>query len=358
MKHFIGLDISQKSTAVCIIDSAGKVVSEGQCLSRPSDLATYIRKRSETIEKIGMEAGALSPWLYTGLTKAGLPVVVLETFHAYRALSMRRNKTDRNDARGLAELVRMGEDWIRIVHLKSQWAQEVRTMLSLRHHLVGSRVELENRICGLMKPFGFLVARGAKCHETFRGRVVDQLVIGKDLGNDLTPAITPMLNMHRSLMTQCRQYDKQLEDMAAANPVCRRLMTVPGVGPITALSFVTAVDDPERFARSEDIASYFGLTPRVYQSGDSLSTGRISKRGDQMVRLALVRAATVLMTATKTWTPLKSWGVKLARRIGFNKAKVAVARKLAILLHKLWLSGEDYDPKRKRTWAAPETAAA
>jgi transposase len=346
MKHYVGLDVSQKSTAVCIIDQAGKMVSEGQCLTKPVDLINYLKKRSDSIEKIGMESGALSPWLYTQLTKAGLPVVMLETFHAYRALSMRRNKTDRNDARGLAELVRMGEDWIKVVHLKSQRSQEVRLALSLRHHLVGSRVELENRICGLMKPFGLLVARGAKCHATLRDRVIDQLVIGKDLGTDLMPTIVPMLDMHKGIARQVDQYDKQIEMLANNDPVCKRLMTVPGVGPVTALSFVTAIDDPQRFERSEDVASYFGLTPRIYQSGETLNIGRISKRGDQMVRLALVRAATVLLTSTKTWTPLKAWGVKLAKRIGFNKAKVAVARKLAILLHKLWISGQEYKPKR------------
>lgn len=355
-KHYVGLDISQKSTAVCIIDQAGKIVTEGQCLTKPFDLVNYLKKRSTCIEKIGMESGALSPWIYTELTKAGLPVAMLETFHAYRALSMRRNKTDRNDARGLAELVRMGEDWIKVVHLKSQWSQEVRMMLSLRHHLVGSRVELENRICGLMKPFGLLVARGTRCHDTFRMRVIDQLVIGKDLGKDLMPTVVPMLDMHKNIMQQVDQYDKKIEKLAGDDPVCKRLMTVPGVGPITALSFVTAIDDPHRFEQSEDIASYFGLTPRVYQSGDSISMGRISKRGDQMVRLALVRAATVLLTATKTWTPLKAWGVKLAKRIGFNKAKVAVARKLAVLLHKLWISGEEYKPKRMKI--APEAVAA
>lgn len=353
IQHFIGLDVSQKSTAVCIIDEKGKVVSEGACLTRPFDLVNYIRKRSDHVAKVGLEAGALSPWLYTELTKAGLPVFVLETFQTYRALSMRRNKTDRNDARGLAELMRMGEDWIRVVHLKSLWAQEVRTTLSLRHNLVGMRVGLENRITGLMKPFGLLVSRGSVTHDTFRERVMDKLRSANSNGINLFGSILPMLDMHRDMWHQIDNYDKAVATMAKADPVCQRLMTVPGVGPITALTYVTAIDDPSRFEDADDIAAYFGLTPRVFQSGESHQSGKISKRGDSMVRLALVRAATVVLVSSKIWTPLKAWGIKLARRVGFNKAKVAVARKLAILLHKLWVSGEDYRPKRIKEPPAP-----
>jgi transposase len=354
--HFVGLDVSQKSTAVCIVDDAGKVVSEGACLTRPFDLVHYIRKRAGRIAKIGLEAGALSPWLATELNRAGLPVVVLESFHAYRALSMRRNKTDKNDARGLAELVRMGEDWIKVVHHKSQWSQEVRTILALRHNLVGMRVALENRVCGLMKPFGLLVTRQAACHDTFRLRVLERLRQASDAGIALSKPIHPMLDLHKELWRQADAYDRQIEVLAQANPVCVRLMTVPGVGPVTALSFVTAVDDPTRFKSGEDIGSYFGLTPRVYQSGESLRRGGISKRGDALVRLALVRAATVLLITTKTWTPLKAWGVRLAKRIGFNKAKVAVARKLAVLLHRLWVRGEEYQPQRPKPGGAEAAA--
>lgn len=347
-KHYIGLDISQKSTSVCIMDAAGKVISEGQSLTRAEDLVNYIKKRSDCVEKIGLEAGALSPWIYTALSKAGYNVIVLETFHAYRALSMRRNKTDRNDARGLAELIRMGEDWVRAVHIKSQQCQEIRTILSLRHHLVGTRVALENRICGLAKPFGILIPRSARCHDTFRMRVEEKLAKAQVDGVYLMPTIEPMLDMHKDMWKQINSYDKQLEAMANNDPVCKRLMTVPGVGPITAISFVTAVDDPTRFKGGEDIAAYFGLTPRVYQSGESSQTGRISKRGDALVRMTLVRAATVMMVSTKTWNPLKAWGVKLAKRIGFNKAKVAVARKLAILLHRMWVDEQNYQPKRMK----------
>lgn len=356
-KQFVGLDVAQKRTAVCILDATGKVVSEGACLTRPFDLINYIRKRTTQIEKVGLEAGALSPWLASELMRAGLPVVVLETFHASRALSMRRNKTDRNDARGLAELVRMGEDWIKVVHHKSQWAQEVRTILALRHNLVGMRVALENRVAGLLKPFGLLVARQAACHDTFRQRVLEQLRHATGEGLSLAGAIHPMLDLHKDLWGRIEAYDRQVDDLAQADPVCRRLMTVPGVGPVTALSFVTAVDDPSRFKTGEDIGAYFGLAPRVFQSGDSLRRGAISKRGDSLVRLALVRAATVLLISTKTWTPLKAWGVKLARRIGFNKAKVAVARKLAVLLHRLWIRGEEYRP-RSRASPPPDAAAA
>lgn len=229
--------------------------------------------------------------------------------------------------------------------------------MSLRRGLVDMRVTLENRITGLMKPFGLLVSRGSVTHDTFRQRVLDKLKDARADGIKLIGAVLPMLDMHRDMWRQIDSYDKDVEKMANADPICRRLMTVPGVGPVTALTYATAIDDPSRFKDADDIGAYFGLTPRVFQSGESHQSGKISKRGDSMVRLALVRAATVLLVSTKTWTPLKAWGVWLARRIGFNKAKIAVARKLAILLHKLWVSGQVYRPKRIKEPLAPVEGA-
>ncbi len=208
------------------------------------------------------------------------------------------------------------------------------------------RVTLENRIAGLMKPFGLLVSRGSITHETFRQRVLDKLRDANLDGVNLIGPILPMLDMHGDMWRQIDSYDKEVDKMAHMDPVCRRLMTVPHVGPVTALTYVTAIDDPSRFKDADDIGAYFGLTPRVFQSGESHQSGKISKRDDSMVRLALVRPATVMLVSTKTWTPLKAWGVRLARRVGFNKAKIAVARKLAVLLHKLWVSGEVYRPKK------------
>lgn len=266
----------------------------------------------------------------------------LEAFQAHRFISTQRNKTDKNDARGLAQLTRMGEGFLKLVTVRSQGNQEARALLMMREHLVRQKVDLENHISGILKPFGLVVARGNVSPDTFRDRVVDALCLAEDHGVKIKPIVLPPLDLYRSACMELAVLTKQVEAMANADPVCKRLMTAPGVGPVIALSFMSAVDYPERFRRGEDVGAYFGLTPRQFQSGQTDYMVGISKRGDRMVRHHLVTAATVMMTATKRWCPLKAWGVKLAKKQGFSKARVAVARKLAIILHKMWITGQDF----------------
>lgn len=266
----------------------------------------------------------------------------MEAFQAHRFISTQRNKTDKNDARGLAQLTRMGEGFLKLVTVRSQGNQEARALLMMREHLVRQKVDLENHISGILKPFGLVVARGNVSPDTFRDRVVDALCLAEDHGVKIKPIVLPPLDLYRSACMELAVLTKQVEAMANADPVCKRLMTAPGVGPVIALSFMSAVDYPERFRRGEDVGAYFGLTPRQFQSGQTDYMVGISKRGDRMVRHHLVTAATVMMTATKRWCPLKAWGVKLAKKQGFSKARVAVARKLAIILHKMWITGQDF----------------
>lgn len=345
MAYYIGLDVSQKSTSICVVDEKGKTVAEGAALTRPADIHGWIKNRVEVSEitKVGLEATNVSSWLYTQLTKLGLPMLCLEAFQAHRFLATQRNKTDKNDARGLAQLVRMGgEDFLKLVVVRSQASQETRALLAMRQHLVGQKVDLENHISGILKPFGLMVARGDVCASTFRDRVVEALCLAEDRGVHIRQTVMPSLDLYRSACEQLSVLTKQVETLANGNPICRRFMTVPGVGPVTALSFMTAVDYPERFKSSADVGAYFGLTPRQFQSGQVDYQTGISKRGDPMVRCHLVQAATVLLTATKKWCPLKAWGVRLAKKQGMAKARIAVARKLAILLHRMWLDGKDF----------------
>lgn len=347
MAYYVGLDVSQKTTAVCVVDEKGKTVAEGSCLTRPMDIAGWLGNRVEISEiaKAGLEATNLSSWLYTELTKHGLPMVCLEAFAAHRFISTQRNKTDKNDARGLAQLVRMGEDFLKLVTVRSQASQETRALLSMRDHLVGQKTSLENHISGILKPFGLMVARGDVCAETFRDRVVDALCLAEDRGVRIRDTVMPSLDLYREASTQLLLLTKQVEAIAQKHPVCKRLMTVPGVGPITSLSFVTAVDYPERFRKSADVGAYFGLTPRQFQSGETNHMLPVSKRGDPMVRRHLVSAATVLLTHTKQWSTLKSWGVRLAKKHGMSKARVAVARKLAVIMHAMWINKQDFQYK-------------
>lgn len=353
MAYYIGLDVSQKSTSICVIDEKGAKVVEGAALTRPADIFGWISNRVEVgeIAKVGLEATNVSSWLYTQLTKLGLPMLCLEAFQAHRFLATQRNKTDKNDARGLAQLVRMGgEDFLKLVTVRSQVSQEVRALLGMRQHLVYQKVDLENHISGILKPFGLIVARGDVCAATFRDRVVEALCLAEDRGVHIRKTVMPSLDLYRSACEQLAILTKQVETLAHGDRTCRRFMTVPGVGPIVALSFMTAVDYPERFKSSADVGAYFGLTPRQFQSGQVDYQTGISKRGDPMVRTHLVTAATVLLTGTKKWCPLKAWGVKLAKKQGMRKAQVAVARKLAVLMHRMWIDSKDF-----RWESVPET---
>jgi transposase len=344
---YVGLDVSQKQTWICVTDDKGKVIVEGCSLTRASDIYGWLSNRVERTEitKIGLEAGNMSSWIYSGLTKLGLPVVCLEAFQAHRFLSTQRNKTDKNDARGLAQLTRMGEGFMKLVTVRSQGNQEARALLGMREHLVHQKVDLENHIAGILKPFGLVVPRGSIAPDTFRQRVIEALNAAEDHGVKIRSMLMPPLDLYRSACSQMSILTKQVEAMASDNPICRRLMTAPGVGPVIALSFYSAIDYPERFRKAEDVGAYFGLTPRQFQSGEMDYMTGISKRGDRMVRHHLVIAATVMMTSTKKWCPIKAWGVKIAKKHGFAKARVAVARKLAITLHKMWINGQDFQWK-------------
>jgi transposase len=344
MDYCIGLDVSQRHTAICIIDGTGAKVAEGKALTEPSDIHAWITRHvdAEVIRTVGLEAGAMSFWLHTELTKLGLPMLCLEAFQAAELLKTQRNKTDKNDARGLAQIVRMGGAFVRPVIIRSQSSQEARALLTMRQHLGGQKTALENNITGTLKPFGLVTPRGEACAKIFRERVLSTLDRADAKGIAVRAALMPSLELHDSLCKQLATLTGEVTAMAKANPVCRRLMTVPGVGPIVAISFMTAVDDPKRFRHLSDVGAYFGLTPRQYQSGETDARGHASRRGDMMTRCHLVQAATVLLSRSRKWCALKAWGMKIAKRHGFCKARVAVARKLAIILCALWIREQNF----------------
>ncbi|MEM9452387.1 MAG: IS110 family transposase [Cyanobacteria bacterium P01_E01_bin.6] len=346
--YYVGLDVSQKQTSICVLDSKGKIIAEGKCLTRPGDIFGWLKNRVdlEASLRVALESGTMSSWLHGGLCQHGLNVVVLETFQAHRFLATFRNKTDKNDARGLAQLLRLGgEDFLKVVIVRSQAAQETRALLAMRDYLVSQKVSLENHIAGILKPFGLVVARGSVCPTTFYTRVIEALSTAEREGFKLRKIVLPSLNLYREACAKIKPLTQQVEEVADSIPMVKLFMGIPGVGPITALSFYAAVDNPERFKKSSDVAAYFGLTPRQFQSGEMDYKSGISKRGDPITRRALVTAATVLLTVTNHWCSLKAWGVRLAKRIGFSKARIAVARKLAIIMHRMWLKNDRFRPR-------------
>jgi transposase len=331
---YVGLDVSVGRTAVCIMDAAGRVVGERSVTSAPEAIAAAVKAAGTEIERVGLEAGVNSAWIARGLSAAGPPAIVIDATHASAALRTGfRNKTDRNDARGIADLMRVNK--FRPVWVKSPAAQRDRALLTVRERLRRQSLDVRNTIRSIpqaegMKPpklagpgFGALVARALE-----------------DPG--VGPLLRPLVTVAEHLDHQVAGLDKAIAARAKASAACKRLMRVPGVGPLAALTYAAAVDDPARLGDSRTVGAHFGLTPRRFQSGTTGWSGGISRAGDAGVRRALYQAANVLIHHGRGWCALKSRAVRLARRRGLGRAKVALARKLAVVLHRIWTTGEDY----------------
>jgi transposase len=340
MEQYVGLDVSMKETSVCVLDQEGSVVFEGQVPSQPQAIAKMLRRRAPRAVRIALESGALSCWLWQELRAMNLPINCLDARHTHGALSMRVNKSDRNDARGLAELVRMG--WYREARVKSPESRQVHAVLIARAKLVDLRRDIENQVRGLLKSMGILIGKAGT--RTIAGKVSAAL----RQAPYLRLVIDPLMGAHSALAQQILIYDEQIKGLSEENTTVQRLMTVPGVGAITALAYVSTIDDPKRFKSASDVGAYLGLTPRRYQSGELDRTGRISKRGDRILRQYLFEAANVLLTVVRRNSTLKAWGIRLAKRIGFKKAKIAVARKLAVILHCIWTDGTEFQWAKAR----------
>ena len=264
----------------------------------------------------------------------GLDVTCLDARHASAALKMQMNKTDQNDAEGLAQIMRTG--WYRSVHVKSLDAHRARALLGARAQLVGMTTRLSNHIRGVLKTFGLLP--GAVRGLPFDRRV-ETLLADRD---DLASIVRPMLLAWRQLREQIAAFDKEVRALAKKDPICRRLMSVPGIGVVSVLAYVSTVEDPKRFARSRSVGAHMGLTPRQYQSGEIDRSGRISRCGDTLARTLMYEAAVVILTRVMRASNLKDWAQAIAKRSGPGKARVALARKLSVILHSIWRSGETF----------------
>src|SRR5918993_2888700 len=333
-RHYVGLDVSLETTSVCVLDDAGAVVWRGKVASTPEAIAAAVRARAPEVERIGLETGPLCTWHWHALRQAGLPVVCLDARHAKAALSMQLNKTDANDAYGLAQIVRTG--WYREVAVKSLASHRLRTLLSSRAQIVDMRRDLGTKIRGVLKTFGKVVGKVGE--RGFAARV-RELAAGEA---GLEEAVSALLAVRERLEQQIEVLEARILGFAKRSDPCRRLMTIPGVGALTAASFVIAVDDPARFRRSSGVGAYFGLTPRRHQSGEVDRDGKVSKCGDALTRAYLFEAAGTLLSRGAKWSALKAWGTRLVRRVGSKKARVALARKLAVLMHRVWTDGTEF----------------
>jgi len=344
VEHYAGIDVSLELSNVCVVDAQGKIVKETKVSSEPEALVSFFKGLGFPMKRIGLEAGPLSQWLHAGLAQAGFETVLLETRHVKAALSAMTVKTDRKDARGIAQLLRMG--WFRAVHAKSIGSQEVRALLVARKQLLGRLIDVELSIRGILRGFGLKV--GPVTRKGFEPRI-RELVTGQATLERVAGA---MLLARAALKMEYEKLHKAVLAIVRDDAVCRRLMTVPSVGPLVAITYKSAMDDPSRIAKSKAAGALFGLTPKKYQSGEKDVTGGITRTGDEMVRTALYEAANVLLSRIARFSKLKCWGMDVAKRRGSKRAKVALARKLAVILHRMWVDGTTY------RWAAAEPIAA
>jgi len=327
MDYYAGIDVSLECSSVCVVDATGKIAREGKPASEPEALIAWFRS-GFAVGRIGLEAGPLSQWLYAAMKQAGLAVELLETRHVRDAFKAMPVKSDRNDARGIAQLMRLG--WFRPVHCKSIGAQETRAVLTARKLVQSKLRDVENSLRGILRGFGLKV--GKTTERSFAGRVHELVA------NHASLAIIAeaLLSVHAVLLREFKVFEKQVRSLARSDAKARLLMSTPAVGPIVALTYASAIDDPGRFKSSKRAGSHFGLTPKKYQSGETDHTGRISKIGDTSVRTALYEAAHIMLVKPlKGCSQLKSWAMRIARRAGMKKAKVALARKLAVILHRM-----------------------
>jgi transposase len=345
VKHYAGIDVSLEASSVCVVDEAGKIIREAKVASEPEALIAWLAGVGLELERIGLEAGPLSQWLHAAMVKAGLSAELVETRHVRAAFKTMPVKTDRTDAQGIAQLMRLG--WFRPVHCKSLSAQETRALLQARRLMKDKLRSVELSLRGLLRNFGLKL--GEVSAKTYGDRVLE-LVRGHAVLEQIAEA---MLQARVALQRQFATLDRQVRAVARTEQRARLLMTTPGVGAVIALDYLSAIDDPTRFASSRRVGAYFGLTQRRYQSGQTDRVGRISKLGDKGVRASLYEAAHSLLTRVTRPSALRTWGLGLHKRLGSRKAKVALARRLAVVMHHMLLDNRPFDPTR----GAPAKAA-
>ena len=346
MTYYAGLDVSLEETAICVVDGDGTIVKEVRAESAPDALHDALKRLDLPLARVGMEACSLTAWLHDGLTEAGWPAICIETRQGAQwgcgdptapqgaAMKTMPNKTDRNDARALAQIMRTG--WFRQVHVKSRQSRRWRSLLVARRSVLNHMRSIENVVRGITREDG--IKLGTPSRKDFAARVREMA------GNEpeLMAMLEPLLAVLACMIEELARLTKRVLDIVKTEAICRQLMTSPGIGPIHALTYRATIDRPERFARSRDVGAHLGLTPSRYQSGETDIVGGISRCGDELGRTGLVEAAHTLLVRGRKWSALRAWGLAIAERRGMAKAKVAVARKLAVILHRMWIDGTDF----------------
>lgn len=347
MRNYVGLDVSLKTTSICILNEKGGRLLEGEVDSTPKVIGDFLRQTGLEIELIGLESGNLTHYLKKGLLTMDYRVAVMESRKMAAILATIINKTDKNDARGIAEALRVGH-FQECIH-RSDEAVEMRTLLHMRQTAVEEKTHIINSLRGHLKVYGIKFSK--KAGKSFR-EMVEKAI--ENLSPRIQRMVLSLLNILDTLNKEIQIMSKEVESVVSSNEDVQLLQTIDGVGPITALAFKAEVDDPKRFGNSKDVAAYIGLTPSQYSSGEVHRQGGISKKGSKRTRYLLVEAASALLTRCKAWSKLKAWGMKIQKKKGTRKATVAVARKLAVIMHKMLVTRKPFErsPEKKETVAA------
>lgn len=335
MPAYAALDVSKTTTSIYAVDEAGGRLWRGRVATDPDAIAAALAPFADRLVRVGLETGCWTTWLWHGLRDRGLPAVCMDARQAKATLSLSINKTDANDARGLAHLLRTG--LFREVRVKGWDDMRMRALLRARRVVLRVQLDLANAIRGCLRTFGLMLEGGGA--RAFERQVRAHAADRPDLG----PIVTPLLDAWAAARRQVCRHDRALRAVVRKDGRCRLLMTAPGVGCVTAVSFVAAIGDPGVFRSGRTAAAWIGLTPRRYQSGTIDVAGRISRRGDGLLRSYLYEAAAHVLSRSRGDCALRRWGLALRERVGFKRAAVAVARKLAVVLHAMWSSGRPFD---------------
>lgn len=335
MSYFAGLDVSMKETSIAIVNENGKIVFESVCRTEPEIIVEMLKESNFALEKVGIESGCISFWLVGELKELSVPAICIESKQMATLIALKVNKTDRNDARLIANAMRC--NLYKEVHHKTKQSIEIGLLMGVRRTLVDTRTKLKNSIRGYLKAYG--IRLGPVSHEMFSKSVRNSIDM---CGKSVQAAIEGLLRSYEEVCNNIQIGEKELEIFCKRDPVIELFESIPGVGTITALTYKAVIDNPFRFTNPRDVGAYLGLTPNQYSSGDIVKQGGISRCGSSELRMLLVECATVILTRTKCWTKLKAWGLKIKKRSGMKKAAAAVARKLAVIMLRMWQEGKGF----------------
>ena len=335
MKHYIGLDVSMKRTFICVMNEQGKVVREGLENTDPHLIADYLSKLDLREMTVGFESGSLTPYLLAGFKERAVEAICMDARKLGPILALKVNKTDKNDARGIAEALRTG--MYTQVHSKPEESINRAILLTSRRALVEQQTHLKNTVRGLLKGYG--IRLGSISAKKFSAAVMKRIESYHEI---VILSIQCLLESFDKIVEETEKIDKKMLEIAYYDKEVQRFMTVPGVGSVTALTYKAEIFDATRFKKSRSVGAYLGMTPTQYASGETQRQGKTSKCGSKELRFLLVEAGIVILTRSKKWSKLKAWGLKIMRKKGLKKAAVAVGRKLAVIMHRMMLEEKDF----------------